>query len=377
MSAAGQDKSDRAESSILLIQEHSNSEIATILDREGYAVSRSADGLKAFEKIAEKTPDLIVIDLPSGDVAIETCRRLKENMAARDIPIMMACDLGKRGEVADLLKAGASDILFKPVAPEEVTARVRLNTDLSKARRELARLEHRFRETRAEKNEFLSIVAHDLRSPLSNIVTSSDILSQDVEMPREQLAEFLQIISASGKHMIHLVENLMDLNAIEQGRMNLQIAPCEVGEIVRGVAANHDSRAKAKQQELAFHEESGPLVAMADPNSTIQIFDNLLSNAIKYSPMGKRIDIRLRPDNGKIRCEVQDQGPGLTKEDLQKMFGKFAKLSAQPTAGEPSTGLGLSIVKKMVEAIGGNVWCESELGKGSTFVVELQSAALA
>jgi signal transduction histidine kinase len=212
---------------------------------------------------------------------------------------------------------------------------------------------------------------------LSNIVTSSDILSQDVEMPREQLAEFLQIISASGKHMIHLVENLMDLNAIEQGRMNLQIAPCEVGEIVRGVAANHDSRAKAKQQELAFHEESGPLVAMADPNSTIQIFDNLLSNAIKYSPMGKRIDIRLRPDNGKIRCEVQDQGPGLTKEDLQKMFGKFAKLSAQPTAGEPSTGLGLSIVKKMVEAIGGNVWCESELGKGSTFVVELQSAALA
>jgi signal transduction histidine kinase len=77
-----------------------------------------------------------------------------------------------------------------------------------------------------------------------------------------------------------------------------------------------------------------------------------------------------------IRCEVRDEGPGLSKEDLQKMFGKFAKLSPRPTAGEPSTGLGLSIVKKMVEAAGGNVWCESEPGKGSTFVVELRSAVI-
>jgi signal transduction histidine kinase len=219
-------------------------------------------------------------------------------------------------------------------------------------------------------------VAHDLRSPLSNIVTSADIVAQDSEeMPREQVKEFAEIICASGKHMIHLVENLMDLNAIEQGRMKMEIAPLELGEIVRGVAANYDAKAKAKQQKVSFVEEHGPLVAMADPHSAIQIFNNLLSNAIKYSPMGKRIDIRLRPNNGMIRCEVRDEGPGLSKEDLKKMFGKFAKLSPRPTGGEPSTGLGLSIVKKMVEAAGGSVWCESEPGKGSTFIVELRSGA--
>jgi signal transduction histidine kinase len=196
-------------------------------------------------------------------------------------------------------------------------------------------------------------------------------------MPREQVKEFAEIICASGKHMIHLVENLMDLNAIEQGRMKMDIGPCELGELVRGVAANYDAKAKAKQQQLNLSEEHGPLVAMADQHSAIQIFDNLLSNAIKYSPAGKRIDIRLRRQNGMIRCEVQDEGPGLDKDDLQKMFGKFARLSAQPTGGEASTGLGLSIVKKMVEAAGGNVWCESEPGKGSTFVVELKSAAAA
>jgi len=375
MSGTGQDKNDRAEPLILLVGGEANTDFATILRREGFLVKTAANGLKAFEEIGGNSPDLIIVDSPSAADSIESCRRLKENMAARETPVIFACDNNERACVLEALKVGAGDFVLKPLEPAELTARVRLNLDLAKARQEARQLDHRFRELRAEKNEFLSIVAHDLRSPLSNIVTSADIVAQDVELPREQLSEFLQIISASGRHMIHLVENLMDLNAIEQGRMKLQIAPCELGELVRGVAANYDSRAKAKQQELSFHEETGPLVALADPNSAIQIFDNLLSNAIKYSPFGKRIDIRVRRNDGKIRCEVQDQGPGLNKDDLQKMFGKFAKLSAQPTAGEPSTGLGLSIVKKMVEAAGGSVWCESELGKGSTFVVELQSAA--
>jgi signal transduction histidine kinase len=265
----------------------------------------------------------------------------------------------------------------RPFQADELISRARLNLELSKARQDGRRYENRFRELKAEKNEFLSIVAHDLRSPLSNIVTSADIVAADTEMPREQVTEFLQIICSSARHMIHLVENLMDLNAIEQGRMKIDLGPCELGELVRGVAANYDAKARAKRQELKLFEECGPLTALADQHSAIQIFDNLVSNAIKYSPAGKRIDIRLKRHDGMIRCEVQDQGPGLDKDDLQKMFGKFARLSAQPTGGESSTGLGLSIVKKMVEAVGGNVWCESEPGKGSMFVVELRSATTA
>ena len=375
---SGKNQSTRAKPLILVIEGEGNaSHITDQLAADAFCVRLAKDGIKAFELIAIDLPDLIFVDSPSASEGVENCRRLKENMAAREIPLIFACEMLERAQVADALKAGAIDFVIKPISRDELSARIQLNIELASARRDLHRVETRMLELRAEKNEFLSIVAHDLRSPLSNIVTSADIVIQDSEMPREQLAEFLQIISSSGKHMIHLVENLMDLNAIEQGRMKIQISPCELGELVRGVAANHDSRARSKQQELAFHEENGPLVAMADQNSAIQIFDNLLSNAIKYSPIGKRIDIRVRRNNEKIRCEVQDQGPGLTADDLKKMFGKFAKLSAQPTAGEPSTGLGLSIVKRMVEAAGGNVWCESEFGKGSTFVVELQSAAQA
>ena len=115
---------------------------------------------------------------------------------------------------------------------------------------------------------------------------------------------------------------------------------------------------------------SAPYLAMIDPNITRQVLDNLISNAIKYSPPGKPVSVRLLQTESAVRCEIQDEGPGLSDTDQQKLFGKFARLTAQPTGGEHSTGLGLFIVKKLVTAMNGKVWCESELGKGATFVVE-------
>jgi two-component system sensor histidine kinase/response regulator len=359
---------------VLALREGGHSDIDGILSAAGFEVIAEKDGLKAFEQIGDRTPEIIIV--AAGEEGVEVCRRLKENLAAREAAILFIAGEAERSCVSAALRSGASDYLVRPFAAGELIARVRLNMELARARHELRRFEHRVRELRAEKTEFLSMVAHDLRSPLSNIVTSADIVASDPEMPREQTTEFLQIICSSARHMIHLIENLTDLNAIEQGRMKMDLGPCELGELVRGVAANYDAKAKAKKQELSISEELGPHVALADQHSAIQIFDNLVSNAIKYSPTGKRIDIRLRRRDEMVRFEVQDQGPGLDKDDLQKMFGKFARLSAKPTGGETSTGLGLSIVKKMVEAAGGNVWCESEPGKGSTFVVELKSAAL-
>jgi signal transduction histidine kinase len=107
----------------------------------------------------------------------------------------------------------------------------------------------------------------------------------------------------------------------------------------------------------------------------MEVLDNLISNAVKYSPQGKNIYIRLNISNEAVAVEVQDEGPGLSDEDKKHLFGKFARLSARPTAGEHSTGLGLSIVKRMVEAMNGRVWCESELGKGAKFCVELPKAS--
>ena len=134
------------------------------------------------------------------------------------------------------------------------------------------------------------------------------------------------------------------------------------------------THATAKQQTIHFESETTPIVVQVDSGVMVQVLENLVSNAVKYSPPGKEIFVRLKQHPQGARVEVQDQGPGLSAEDQKKLFGKFARLSAKPTGGEHSTGLGLSIVKKMVEAMSGRVWCESQLGQGATFIVEFPAA---
>lgn len=346
--------------------------VGGVLSEAGYEVMPATSGPQALERIKNQLPDLILLDFMMPDVnGVEVCKQLKANPRTKKIPVIFLTASSETQHLVEAFSAGAVDYVTKPFQAAELLARVKTHLELKKAREALFQYGERLRELNDEKNEFLGIVAHDLRSPLSNIVSSARMAIDDPTNDREQLNEFLEIIHASAVHVIHLVENLMDVNAIEQGRMKIDLAPCELGELVRGVTSNYLSKARAKQQELSLSEEGGPLVAMADAHSTIQVFDNLVSNAIKYSPAGKRIDVRLARRDAVIRCEVQDQGPGVSAEDLKKMFGKFARLTARPTGGESSTGLGLSIVKKMVEAGGGKVWCESELGKGARFIVEL------
>jgi two-component system, sensor histidine kinase and response regulator len=124
---------------------------------------------------------------------------------------------------------------------------------------------------------------------------------------------------------------------------------------------------------VQLSSEGENLLAIADATFMHEIVENLISNAIKYSPHGKFVVVRVMRTLHAIRLEVQDEGEGISEEDMKKLFGKFVRLSARPTGGEHSTGLGLSIVKKMVEAMKGKVWCESELGKGAMFIVELPS----
>lgn len=134
----------------------------------------------------------------------------------------------------------------------------------------------------------------------------------------------------------------------------------------------YQKKAADKKLNLYFSTDKAICLAMLDKDLVYQVFDNLISNAIKYSPVdqNKNIYVCLTTDETVVRCEVQDEGPGLSDDDQQKLFNKFQRLSAKPTAGEHSTGLGLFIVKKLVEAQHGRVWCESELGDGANFITE-------
>lgn len=129
-----------------------------------------------------------------------------------------------------------------------------------------------------------------------------------------------------------------------------------------------------QQKQLNLKLDINDTYAMVDPNYMTQVYENLVSNAIKFSPKNKNIHIKIWEEGDKIRSLVSDEGPGISVEDQGKLFGKFQVLSSKPTGGEKSTGLGLSIVKKYVEAMKGRVWCESELGKGANFYIDLEKA---
>lgn len=226
-----------------------------------------------------------------------------------------------------------------------------------------------------EKNEFMGMAAHDLKTPLSAITSLADLLDDPDIDPGEQ-HEYSDMIRRSSRRMLELVNNLLNVNAIESGQMALHLQPLDIAPLAEASIDNFQVLAKAKDISLemdADFEQHLPKV-QADPAAVVNIFDNLISNAIKYSPRGSTITIGLSNSHQRVRLEVSDNGPGISTEEQHKLFSRFSRISTQPTNGESSTGLGLYIVKKQVDAMNGHVKCMSRTGEGSTFQVDLPLA---
>ncbi len=236
-----------------------------------------------------------------------------------------------------------------------------------------------------EKNEFLGVAAHDLKNPLQTIIMNTSMMRRYAEkLDENKRNDLLDRIEETSRRMHDIIEKLLDANAIESGKIEFHIESVPLVSDVRHLMQDYQPKANAKNITLHCTAENESLCALADKHRTMQVVENLLSNAIKFSPYGKNIFLTVTQKNNPntapnqahkvIRLEIRDEGPGLSDDDKEKLFGKFARLSARPTGGEHSTGLGLSIVKKLVEAMNGEIWCESELGNGATFIVELPSA---
>lgn len=230
-----------------------------------------------------------------------------------------------------------------------------------------------------EKNEFMGIAVHDLKNPLQTIIMNTSMMRRYRDkMDNEQRDYLFERIEETTRRMHNIITNLLDANAIEMGKVEFSPEHFSIDEEIRALVSDYTEKAAAKSITLHFLPETTGIQAFADKHRTMEVIENLLSNAVKFSPPDKNIFIRTalytsnsKPSRQMVRMEVQDEGPGLSEKDKTKLFGKFARLSAQPTGGEHSTGLGLSIVKRFVEAMNGEIWCESEEGNGATFVLLL------
>jgi two-component system, sensor histidine kinase and response regulator len=306
------------------------------------------------------------------------------------VRMLMTAQDDKRIAVDAINKGRVYRYIEKPYTEEEVQliidGAVKLFDAEERYRQLFSTLEDKVKErtTRlialnAEKNEFLGIVAHDLKNPLSNIRMFSELIHKDApKLSTDEIVEFSGDVVTETDRMFTLITNLLDVNKIERG-FKANTIPLSLAGIAEGITDSYKARAEQKNLHLHYENTAGSdATVLADEVAAIQVAENIISNAVKYSPNGANKNIWVRvassPGGKAFRMEVQDEGPGLSTEDKEKMFGHFARLSALPTGGEHSTGLGLSIVKKMVEAMNGKIWCESELGKGATFIVELPAA---
>ncbi|MBL7990735.1 MAG: hypothetical protein JNN25_04795 [Candidatus Kapabacteria bacterium] len=279
-------------------------------------------------------------------------------------------------EQMDLLRSANEEIQRQVEIQTEQSAKIQL------ANTQLQEQNVRLHDLNQEKNEFLSIAAHDLKNPLSNIMMLTEMLRQpNMIQEEDKRVEAFELVISATRRMMTLIVNLLDINKIEQGNFSLNIISIDIASKARIMTDSCQTQAEKKNIRI---ECSAPAEAYirADAVALSQIMDNLLSNALKYSPRGGFVRVRVEKsdtdgegNSSAYIFSVQDEGQGLTEEDKTKLFGKFARLSAQPTDGEHSTGLGLSIVKRMVDAMQGRVWCESEAGKGATFFVELPAAS--
>lgn len=263
---------------------------------------------------------------------------------------------------------GAKSALLSIV--RDITDRKLAEQKLQAAHNELIETNKALKQANADQKDILGIVAHDLKNPLGLIKNLSKILLHEAN-GNVLIEEISQQIFSTSENIMRLITELLEMTKIDSGKISLHREKTALCVLVKNIiAVNQAGAAQKGQQIIAMLEENCHV--QIDATLIRQAVDNLISNAIKFSPRGKEIFVRVESDKNFVRVVVADQGPGLSDEDKEKIFGKFQKLSAMPTADEPSSGLGLYLVKRIIELHGGKISADSKgLGMGTTFLIEL------
>ena len=269
--------------------------------------------------------------------------------------------LTKKNIIVRALEAGAVDYVTKPFNKAELLSRVRSHL-------EIKRTNDRLRKLLNERDQFIGVMAHDLKNPLSGIFLSASLAQERYDGDDPTMNTMLDSIHSTSKDALafldHFLENIV--SNIAPGQLSLK--PVELGAAVCSEALKHSIAAENKGIELRIAPPTQPINVMGDSLAIARVVSNLVSNAVKFCSRDDTVTVAVESSLGGGRLVVADTGPGFTAEDHTKLFEKFVRLSAAPTAGERSTGLGLSIVKSLIELMHGTIDCVSTEGEGARFV---------
>ncbi len=325
-------------------------------------------------KVAEKRlPDLIIMDweMPVMN-GYDALTHLKKNPATADIPIVMATGRSSGGDLERALDAGAADYIRKPIEKLELLARVRTCLTLARYVAEIKMKNDHLIDLNREKDGMMDVVAHDLKSPLNNIEGLLSLVRLEGSLTKEQQQHVERIKNQiyTGKNLIN---DLLDIHAYGHEEALINLSEVSLNQYVSDLLGGYEELLGKKSQQILTDFKNGEITLSTDKNILRRVVDNLLTNAMKFSGKGTAISLASWRENGWVKISVADQGPGISEDDQKKMFKMFQKLSARPTGGESSNGLGLSIIKTLTEKLKGSIEVKSRLGVGTEFIVSLPS----
>lgn len=348
-----------------------------LLTNSGFTMIAATRGVAGIEMAEEKQPDIIMLDIMMPGIdGFETCRRLKAKESTKDIPVIF---ITARTDTVDKVKGfeiGAVDYIIKPFQYEEVIARVRSHVIINRQRLEIEKLREQdrvyYEKLSQMKDEVMNTASHDLKNPLTVILSSLNMLKRHGNLNDDRGREIMAAAETSARQMRTLVSDLLDLARIETGQ-GLMKQEVSLYDFLRALVEGITPLAEEKKIPIHFEPPETKRTVSIDINRMGQVVNNLLSNAVKYTQKGGRIELTVQTRPSIVLIQVADTGLGIPAKDIPHVFEKFYRIHREDYLEQDGTGLGLSIAKSIVEQHGGEIWVESKLGEGTTFYVTLIS----
>lgn len=342
--------------------------IANILKQEGYHIEFASDGETALEWTDTQAFDLILLDIMMPEMdGYEVCKRLKAKEKTKDIPVIFLTAKDDLESIKKAFHVGGVDFISKPFNSEELLARVKTHVTISKQRKELVELNH-------TKDLFFSIISHDIKTPFAIVMSNTKLLQEKYGTYKpETILKLLKNTHESSKYLYGLLLNLLEWSRLQMGKksaepskLNLQYLTEKALEILGPTIEK-----KSLEVKIDIHND---LNAFGDEDMIMTVIRNLLSNAVKFSFDGEKIFLQAKRENNSIIYKVKDKGIGMTEEDIGKLFRIEVHNSEIGSSPEKGSGLGLILCKELVTKNAGEIWVESEPGKGSVFSFTLPEA---
>ena len=301
-----------------------------------------------------------VTSVPEEIVSVQTSTSIGEDMGNNEkMNELMAENAQLKAEIAAL--RGQMEAL--QVRGDELYTR---NRELEESVDKIAKKKTELEELQAQKDELFAMVIHDIKNPAGLIKGLVELL-RSYDLTAVEQSEVMDDLVETSRKIVALSQEVCKVMALESGHMKLNFEEASIENIIQTVSKRNESAAKLKSMGIMLELPTDLPALFVDANKIEEVVDNLVSNAIKFSHNGAKVRIRAYKQDRDMVVEVSDNGLGLSEEDIKNAFQRGAKLSARPTGGELSSGLGLWLVKRVVEAHKGRVWVRSAVGRGSTF----------